>query len=117
MSSVHTVFGLAVAASCCIPLSSVAADEPDAAVQLQQLKEQIAELRQGYEQRLQALERRIAELQSASAKPPATATPAAQRRVRLPAPAGRARSPSLRPRRWRQRPRAARPRRSIRRSR
>ena len=70
MSSVHTVFGLAVAASCCIPLSSVAADEPDAAVQLQQLKEQIAELRQGYELRLQALERRIAELQSASAKPP-----------------------------------------------
>src|SRR6478736_5733093 len=77
MSSVHTVIGLAVAASCCIPLSSVAADEADAAAQLQQLKEQIAVLRQGYEQRLQALERRIAELQSAAAKPPATGTPAA----------------------------------------
>ena len=72
MSSVHTVFGLAVAASCCIPLPSVAADEADAAVQLQQLKEQIADLRQGYELRLQALERRIAELQSTSAKPGAT---------------------------------------------
>jgi len=77
MSSVHTVVGLAVAASCCSPLSSVAADEADPAVQLQQLKDQVAELRQGYELRLQALERRIAELQTAAAKPPATVTPAA----------------------------------------
>jgi len=77
MSSVHTVIGLAVAASCCMPLSSVAADDADATVQLQQLKEQIADLRQGYEQRLQALERRIAELQSAAAKPAATGTPSA----------------------------------------
>jgi len=77
MSSVHTALGLAVAVSCCIPLSSLAADETDPAVQLQQLKEQIAELRQGYELRLQALERRIAELQSASAKPAAAGVPAA----------------------------------------
>ncbi len=77
MSSVHTVVGLAVAASCCIPLSSFAADEAGAALQLQQLKDQVAELRQGYELRLQALERRIAELQSAAARPPAADAPAA----------------------------------------
>ena len=94
MSSVHTVFGLAVAASCCVPLSSVAADEPDAAVQLQQMKEQIAELRQGYELRLQALERRIAELQSASAKPPVTAAPPAAAAVPEPPPAPVAAAPA-----------------------
>ena len=110
--------GLAVAASCCIPLSSVAADEADAAVQLQQLKEQIAELRQGYELRLQALERRIAELQSArpSRRPPASGT--RRRRSSTARAAGaRAGRRGCRPRPWRPHPRAGRHRRSIRRSR
>ncbi len=52
-------FGLAAA----IPIPSGAAESP---AELQELKDQIAQLRQSYEARLQALERRIVELQTSS---------------------------------------------------
>ena len=55
--------GLLLAALLAAPLAQ--ADE------LQQLKSEISEMRQAYEARLQALERRIAELQQAPAAPPA----------------------------------------------
>ena len=41
--------------------------------ELEQVKSQLAELRQSYEARLQALEKRIAELQQAAATPPTNA--------------------------------------------
>ncbi len=73
-----TGFGLAALFSAALP---AAAAPPEAAPELQQLKDQIAELRQAYEARLQALERRIAELQqtsSAAAAPTAPAAPAGE---------------------------------------
>ncbi|WP_372528057.1 hypothetical protein [Piscinibacter sp.] len=77
---VATGFGLAALFGAALP--AVAAPT-EAAPELQQLKDQIAELRQAYEARLQALERRIAELQqtsSAVAAPPPTvpAAPASE---------------------------------------
>ncbi|HEY2928770.1 TonB-dependent receptor [Piscinibacter sp.] len=77
--------GLGLAALVATPLHAVAAPA-SAADELQQLKNQIAEMRQAYEARLQALERRIGDLQQgaqptaaapAVAPPVASATPAA----------------------------------------
>lgn len=62
-----------------------AAAPPEIPAELQQLKDQLADLRRSYDERLQALERRIAELQQtgsgsgdlgATAKVPSAATPA-----------------------------------------
>lgn len=55
----------------CTPLPAAAAPT-EAAPELQQLKDQIAELRQAYEARLQALEHRIVELQQNRVDAPAT---------------------------------------------
>ena len=60
--------GLAVA----MPFPSLAADPPP---ELRQLRDQIAELRQAYEARLQALEQRITGLQSPTAAPPPAVPP------------------------------------------
>ncbi|HJW11313.1 MAG TPA: hypothetical protein VJ598_05990 [Albitalea sp.] len=59
--------GLALAALVAAPLAR--ADE------LQQLKDEVAAMRQAYEERMQALERRIAELQQAAPAAPAAAPP------------------------------------------
>ena len=60
--------GLGLAALVATPPHAVAAPA-SAAEELQQLKNQIAEMRQAYEARLQALERRIGELQQGGAAP------------------------------------------------
>jgi hypothetical protein len=60
--------------------------------EIEQVKSQLAELRQSYEARLQALEKRIAELQQAAAPPPANAAaagPAPPPSPATAAPAGR----------------------------
>ena len=59
--------------------------------ELEQVKSQLAELRQSYEARLQALEKRIAELQQAAASAPANrraAAPPTRRRRAAPTAAG-----------------------------
>src|SRR5205823_2844543 len=65
--------GFAVAALLSTPLRTAAATD-----ELQQLKDQIAEMRQAYEARLQAMEKRLAEMQAAAPPPvaPAAAAPA-----------------------------------------
>ena len=106
MSSVRTVCGLRRGRHrAAVPLSAAAADEPDAAVQLEQVKSQLAELRQSYEARLQALEKRIAELQGAAARSPRAAAATVGASPRPPPPP---RPPLPLPRRrWLQRPPAA----------
>jgi hypothetical protein len=93
---------LGVSALLAIPLPSAAAA---ASAELQQLKNQIADLRQSYESRLQALERRLTELQATppaavaqpSAPPPAAdAMPAEpQRTAAGPATTGSAFNPAI----------------------
>ena len=80
MTPFHAAAGFGLVALSALPFAAAAADP---AAELQLLRGQIAEIRQSYEARLQALERRLAELQpappaSAGATGPPTAAPAQQ---------------------------------------